>query len=202
MARAGTYEVAVCHDPPTGFTEPTDGVSFPTSGAFVDAGVYGGCAAGGYLFATLDGVTAHAPSEWRPGSFRRRRGRRSRQRRPTGRSTPGRARRMRPRSTPSTPSPRVARAAPWPPARSPTGARRSARGPLSEFSAANLLGFGGLTGIAAIEGTASCAGGLSCAAGGGGDLSGARGRSLHREQPPVRDGRHARPTTRPRQPAT
>jgi hypothetical protein len=167
VARAGTYEVAICHDPATGFTAPTDGVSFPTSGAFVDAGVYGGCAPGGYLFATLDGVTAHAPSDVAAWEFQA-----------PGGTTIAAAQVYRafsagpsaPYATPidaldavstSGASSVLAACAQF------YGCPSIGTGPLSEFSAANFLGFGGLTGIAAIEGTASCAGGLSCAAGGG-----------------------------------
>jgi hypothetical protein len=62
-ARAGQYEVAVCHDPGTGLPAPVDGMSFPSSGAYADAGVYGGCGSGGYVYAALDGVAPHGPSD-------------------------------------------------------------------------------------------------------------------------------------------
>lgn len=67
-AHAGTYEVAVCHDPGTALSAPTDGISFPAAGPFVDAGVYDGCGAGGYVFAALDGLAPHGPGDvaaWR-----------------------------------------------------------------------------------------------------------------------------------------
>ncbi len=65
---AGTYEVAICHDPGTALSAPADGVSFSTAGAYADAGVYQGCASGGYVYAALDGLVAHGPSDaaaWR-----------------------------------------------------------------------------------------------------------------------------------------
>ena len=68
VARAGTYEVAICHDPGTALSAPTDGMTFLTAGEDADAGVYQGCAAGGYVYAALDGLAAHGPSDlaaWR-----------------------------------------------------------------------------------------------------------------------------------------
>ena len=67
-ARAGTYEVAICHDPGTALSAPTDGVTFLTAGADADAGIYQSCAGGGYVYAALDGLAAHGPSDlaaWR-----------------------------------------------------------------------------------------------------------------------------------------
>jgi len=67
-ARAGTYEVAICHDPGTTLSAPTDGVTFPTVGAYADAGIYQDCASGGYVYAALDGLAAHGPGDvaaWR-----------------------------------------------------------------------------------------------------------------------------------------
>src|ERR1019366_8228309 len=63
LAGAGTYEVAICHDPTTGLTTSTDGMSFPTSGSSAEAGVYDGCGSAGYLFATLDGTASYSVIE-------------------------------------------------------------------------------------------------------------------------------------------
>ena len=62
-ARAGTYEVAVCHNPYSTWTAPTDGITFPLDGTHQDAGVYDGCGVGGYIYATLDGTVAHGPGD-------------------------------------------------------------------------------------------------------------------------------------------
>ncbi|MGH2850006.1 MAG: hypothetical protein ACRDLP_05260, partial [Solirubrobacteraceae bacterium] len=62
-ARAGAYEVAVCHDPGSGLSAPIDGMSFPSSGAYADAGIYGACGSGGYVYATLDGIAPHGASD-------------------------------------------------------------------------------------------------------------------------------------------
>ena len=64
VARAGTYEVAICHDPGTALSAPTDGVTFLTTGANADAGVYQSCAGGGYVYAAIDGLAAHGPSDF------------------------------------------------------------------------------------------------------------------------------------------
>ena len=67
-ARAGTYEVAICHDPGTALSAPTDGVTFLSAGAEADAGIYQSCAGGGYVYAALDGLAAHGPGDlaaWR-----------------------------------------------------------------------------------------------------------------------------------------
>jgi hypothetical protein len=119
------------------------------------------------VFATLDGVTAHAPSDVAAWEFQA----------PAG-TTIAAAQVYRafyagpsaPYETPidgldaissSGASSALAACAQF------YGCVSAGTGPLSEFAAANFLGFGGLTGIAAIEGIAGCAGGLSCPAGGG-----------------------------------
>jgi len=167
LARAGSYQVALCHDPASGLTAPTDGVSFPTAGAAVAAGVYQGCGATGYLYATLDGVAPHPPGDLAAWEFRA------------------------PANTTITAieAYRAFSAAPVQPYRAPIdeldevaaggamtalddcsqafGCSSSGTGPLSEFDPANLLDFASLTGVSAIEGTAACGGGLTCAAGSG-----------------------------------
>ncbi len=166
VARGGTYEVAICHDPTSRWTVPTDGISFPSGGAFVDAGVYNGCGLSGYLFATLDGVAAHGPGDVAAWQFRA----------PAGTTIAAAV------------VYRAFYAGPSAPYRSPIdgieavfssgassvlaacsqayGCTSIGAGPLSEFDASNVLGFGGLAGVSAIEGTAGCGGGLSCAPGG------------------------------------
>jgi hypothetical protein len=66
-ARAGSYQVAVCHDPSTGAPAPLDGMTFPFDGFDAFTGVYleseGECSAGGYVYATLDGARTHGPSD-------------------------------------------------------------------------------------------------------------------------------------------
>ena len=162
-AHAGTYEVAICHDPGTALGAPTDGMSFPIAGAYADAGIYQGCAGGGYVYAALDGLVAHGPSDaaaWRftapPGtlidgaafwrSFY------------AGTSVPFAS----PIDTVNTIAPDGAIA---------TLAACAQTYDCTQIGGANLasasfLGFGGLGGAAAIQGDAACGGGQSCPAGG------------------------------------
>jgi hypothetical protein len=50
-ARAGSYQVAVCHDPATGAPAPLDGLTTSFAGVYAFSGVYleseGECSAGG-----------------------------------------------------------------------------------------------------------------------------------------------------------
>jgi hypothetical protein len=166
-ARAGSYEVAICHDPASGWTAPTDGVSFPASGSFALAGVYQGCGSSGYVYATLDGVAPHSASDYAAWLFQA----------PAGTTI-----------TAATVY-RAFAAGPFAPFQAPIdvldaispdgaasvlddctqafGCSSSGTGPLSEFASANLVAFSGLTNVSAIEGAADCGGGESCAAGGG-----------------------------------
>ena len=166
-ARAGTYEVAICHDPANGWTTPTDGISFPSAGAFVDAGVYNGCGVPGYVFASVDGIAAHGPGDIAVWQF----------------TAP-------PETTIADALVyRAFSAGPSSPYRSPIdgieavsssgastvlaqcsqayGCLSIGTGPLSEFDSANVLDFTGLAGVTAIDGTAGCGGGLVCAPSGG-----------------------------------
>jgi hypothetical protein len=167
VARAGTYEVAICHDPASGYTTPTDGISYPSAGAFVDAGVYDGCGTSGYVFATVDGIAAHGPGDIAVWQFT---------------APPG-------TTIADALVYRAFSAGPSSPYRSPIdgieavsssgassvlaqcsqayGCVSTGSGPLSEFDPANVLDFTGLAGVSAIDGTAGCGGGLSCAPGGG-----------------------------------
>ena len=167
VARAGTYEVAICHDPASGWTAPTDGISYPSAGAYVDAGVYDGCGATGYVYASVDGIAAHGPGDIAVWQFT------------------------------APPATTIADAlvyrgfsvGPSAAYRSPIaeleavsssgassvlaacaqtyGCLSAGTGPLSEFDPANVLDFTGLAGVTAIDGTAGCGGGLTCAPGGG-----------------------------------
>ncbi len=166
-ARAGTYEVAVCHDPATGDTAPTDGISFPTSGAYLQTGVYEGCGASGYLYATLDGRAPHGPGDLAAWEFQA------------------------PANTTITGAElwRAAYAGPgaadqWPVVGYQTvstsgavtsfsacsqdwGCASTGTDPSTELAPDNVLSIEGLSGVTALEGTAVCAGGESCAPGGG-----------------------------------
>ncbi len=166
-ARAGTYEVAICHDPASGANAPTDGVSFPRSGAYALAGDSGGCDSTGYLYADLDGAAPHGPADYASWEFQA----------PTNTTIV------------ATQVYSSLSAGPFAPYEAPIavidavsangsadvladcsqafGCSATGTGPLSEFASANLLDFKGLTDVTAIVGTSSCGGGLSCAAGGG-----------------------------------
>jgi hypothetical protein len=167
VARAGTYEVAVCHDPATGLTAPTDGISFPTTGALAAAGVYEGCGGGGYLFATLDGVATHGAADQAAWVFQA----------PAGTTIAGaqvfRAFSVAPSAPDADPIDVLEALAPDGAASvldqcaQVLGCSASGSGPATPFAASDELAFGGLTNVAAIEGTAGCGGGLDCAAGGG-----------------------------------
>jgi hypothetical protein len=167
VARAGTYEVAICHDPATGWQAPTDGVSFPTNGSYTAAGVYQSCGNGGYIYATLDGVAPHGPNDIATWEFAA----------PAG-TTIAAAQVY--RSFVATTA--VAFRAPLAELNAisqngatsvldactqPFGCWASGTGPLTEFASANLLDFGGLTDVFAIQGTAGCGGGQVCAPGAG-----------------------------------
>ena len=167
VARAGSYQVAVCHDPATGWEAPTDGVSFPSIGAFVAAGVYQNCGNSGYVYATVDGVAPHGPSDIASWEFQA----------PAG-TTIAAAQVYRSFAA----STAVAFRAPIDElnAIAPNGATSvldactqsfgcwsTGTGPLSEFASANLIDFGGLTNVTAIQGTAGCGGGQVCAPGSG-----------------------------------
>ncbi len=167
VAHAGTYEVAICHDPVTGWTAPTDGVSFPSVGAFALAGVYQGCGPSGYLYATLDGVAPHPASDQAAWRFQA----------PAGTTITAaqvyRALSAGPFAPYQAPIDVVDAVSPdgsvsvLDDCAQPFGCSSSGTGPLVEFAAANLRSFGGLTNVSAIEGIASCGGGLTCPAGGG-----------------------------------
>ena len=164
-AWAGAYEVAVCHDPGSGLSAPVDGMSFPSSGAYADAGVYGACGNGGYVYATLDGIAAHGPSDVAAWEFTA----------PAATTISGVA------------VWRAFMAGPSAPFRSPIaaldviGADGSATtvaacsqaygcvsagtDPSTEFAGANALAYSGLD-ASAVEGVAACGGGQTCALGG------------------------------------
>jgi hypothetical protein len=166
VAQAGTYQVAICHDPSSGMTAPTDGVSFLASGNGADAGIYQGCGTAGYLYATLDGSVAHGPSDLAAWSF------------------------SAPAATTITAAQifRAFMAGPSAAYESPVdwlkstaangvvtvladcsqayGCSAAGTGVLSEFAAANELDFGSLDGAVAIDGEAQCGGGDPCAPGG------------------------------------
>ena len=167
VARAGTYAVAICHDPASGFAAPVDGVSFPDSGSFVLAGVYQGCGNGGYVYATLDGAAPHPSSDLAAWRFQA----------PAG-TTIVAAQVYRafsagpydPYAAPIAELDAIApdgSASPMDACAQVFGCSSSGTGPLSEFAPADVLDFTGLTNVAAIEGTAGCGGGLACPAGGG-----------------------------------
>ena len=163
VARAGTYEVAICHDPGTALSAPTDGVTFLTAGAYADAGVYQSCAAGGYVYAALDGLAAHAPSDLAAWRFT---------------APPG-------TQIAATALWRAFYAGPSIPFASPLdtinliGTDGTVDTPAAcaqtydctqiggtNLGSASLLDYGGLDGMAEIQGNAVCGGGQSCPAGG------------------------------------
>lgn len=170
VAQAGTYEVAICHDPATQATAPTDGISFATSGSYASAGVYDGCGPSGYLYASLDGLGAHGPSDFAQWYFSA----------PASTTIAGlgvyralSAGASAPYATPiaaiytlnaGTTAPLSVCAQYW-------GCSALGGGPLSEFDADNLLTFGLLdpaaSGPIAVFGNATCGGGGSCAPGSG-----------------------------------
>jgi hypothetical protein len=167
VAQAGTYQVAICHDPASGLSAPTDGISFVTAGSGAEAGVYQGCGTAGYLYATLDGSVAHGPDDLAAWTFKA----------PAGTTIDG-AQVFRA----FTAGPSVAYESPvdWLQSTAADGAvsvladctaaygcSASGTGPLSEFAAANELDFGALDGAVAIDGEAQCGGGDPCAPGGG-----------------------------------
>jgi hypothetical protein len=167
VARAGTYEVAVCHDPETGWTAPTDGISFPHNGSYVNYGVYNGCGNSGYIYATLDGDAPHGPGDLAGWEFQA----------PID-TTIASAELWRAVSA----GQGVANA--WPTVEYETIASTGAvnipsacstdlgcsslgTGASTEFASANIWELGGLTDVTTIEGSAICSGGQDCAAGGG-----------------------------------
>jgi hypothetical protein len=166
-ARAGTYEVAVCHDPDNGWTVPTDGISYPVIGSFLDAGVYGGCGSGGYIYATLDGSAPHGPGDVAAWEFSA----------PSGTTIEsanlwravysgfGSADRW-----PVTDYDTISSSGTVNVAYSCSQAWNCASvgtGPSTELAAANLVTITGLTDVTAIEGTSICVGGLACTPGTG-----------------------------------
>ncbi|HEY5389616.1 MAG TPA: hypothetical protein VIJ83_03595, partial [Solirubrobacteraceae bacterium] len=60
VARAGSYELAICHAPSVVSPMPDDTITFASDGDGAAAGAYDGCDADGYLYADLDGTVAHA----------------------------------------------------------------------------------------------------------------------------------------------
>src|SRR5579871_121580 len=162
-ARAGSYEVVVCHDPASGQSAPTDAISFPASGAYVDAGVYDGCGPAGYLYAALDGVAAHGPGDvaaWRFSA-------------PAGTTIT------------AAQAWRAFYASPASPYAAPIDTLETvgADGTLgvlaacaqtygctqtgaTDLGSGSLLSYGGLDGVVAIQGAAGCGGGQTCAPGG------------------------------------
>ena len=163
VARAGTYEVAICHDPGTALSAPTDGMTFPTAGAGADAGIYQGCGAGGYVYAALDGLAGHGSGDVAAWRFT------------------------------APPGTQVAAASIWRafyagtsiPFASPidtintiaTGGTIATVAACAQtydctqiggpnLGSASFLAFGGLNGTAAIQGDAACGGGQTCPAGG------------------------------------
>ncbi len=167
LARAATYQVAICHDPASGWTAPVDGVSFPNSGSFVLAGVYENCGNGGYVYATLDGAAPHVSTDLAAWRFQA----------PAGTTIVAaqvyRAFSAGPYNPYAAPIAELdaidpdGAASPMDACAQVFGCSSSGTGPLSEFASADLLDFTGLTDLAAIEGTAGCGGGLTCPAGGG-----------------------------------
>jgi hypothetical protein len=166
-ARAGTYEVAVCHDPDSGWTAPTDGITFPINGAYVEAGVSGDCGSAGYIYATLDAAAPHGPSDVAAWEFQA-----------PANTTIGSAELW--RAVYSGPG----SADRWPVTDYDTISSYGTlnvvascsqdwncvsigTGPSTELTAANLLTLDDLTDVTAIEGTAICVGGLACTAGSG-----------------------------------
>lgn len=161
VARAGSYQVAICHDPATGATASFDGLSFPTLGPYAYGGFYAGCGAGGYVYATLDGAIAHGPNEFAAWKFQA----------PPG-TTITSAQLWRAFSASSSSTTEQLEAISSSGAVNvlatcdqASGCSSAGTGPSSEFSAENLLEYSGLTGITALEGTAACGAG-PCAAGG------------------------------------
>jgi len=68
VARAGSYDLAICHAPAVVSPMPDDTITFASDGDGAAAGVYEGCGADGYLYADLDGTVAHAggsSADWR-----------------------------------------------------------------------------------------------------------------------------------------
>ncbi len=166
-ARAGTYEVAVCHDPGTGWTAPTDAITYPTSGDYLDAGVYEGCGTSGYVYATLDGGAPHGPDDVAAWEFQA-----------PADTTIESAELWRADNA------EWGYADRWPLTQYETisssgaidgidacsqawGCAALGTGPSTELDPANELTLAGLTDVTAIEGTAICAGGLTCTPGSG-----------------------------------
>jgi hypothetical protein len=167
VASAGTYEVAICHDPSSGESAPTDGVSFPTAGAYALAGVAGSCGPAGYIYASLDGVVGHGPGDLAAWRFQA----------PLGTTIVGAL------------AYRSFSVAPVVPFAAPlvefdgiaqSGAQQvlafcaqsfgcagAGVGPSDELAAVNVVNFTGLSNLTALEGTAVCGGGQTCAPGGG-----------------------------------
>jgi hypothetical protein len=167
VASAGTYEVAICHDPATGESAPTDGVSFPTAGAYALAGVAGSCGASGYIYASLDGVAGHGPNDLAAWRFQA----------PPG-TTIVDALAYRAFSV----GPVVPFAAPLVEfdgiaqsgaqqvlafCAQSLGCAGAGTGPSDELAPANVVNFTGLSNLTALEGTAVCGGGQTCAPGAG-----------------------------------
>jgi hypothetical protein len=167
VAQAGTYQVAICHDPSSGLSAPTDGISFLTAGSGAEAGVYQGCGTAGYLYATLDGTVAHGPSDLAEWTFTA----------PAGTTIDGvqvfRAFTVGPSAAYESPVDWLESTAAdgtvsvLADCTAAYGCSASGTGPLSEFAAANELDFGALDGAVAIDGEAQCGGGDPCAPGGG-----------------------------------
>ena len=167
VAHAGTYEVAICHDPAGGWTAPTDGISYPSAGSYVDVGVYDGCGTSGIRLRECRRDRRARAGRRRRVAVHRAAGDDDRGRaglsRILGRAERGVSladRRLEAVSSSGATSVLAACAQTY-------GCLSAGTGPLSEFDRANVLDYTGLAGVTAIEGTAGCGGGLTCAAGGG-----------------------------------
>ncbi len=166
-ARAGTYQVAICHDPANGSTAPTDGISFPTVGSYADAGSYEECGPSGYLYATLDGAASHGASALAAWEFQA----------PPSTTIADvqlwRAFYAGQSATAKTPTDAIdafsssGSVEALATCSRPAGCSVAGSDPSSELTDPNLLQWSGFTDTTVLEGTASCVGGGSCAPGGG-----------------------------------
>jgi len=168
-ASAGSYQVAICHDPTSGLGAPLDGVSFTAVGAGADAGIYpagSACTPNGYLYATLDGSVPHGPGDLAAWQFTAPPGTQIAAVQAwrafyAGPSTYYQS----PLDTISTLTP-AGSAAAIDSCSQAFGCASSGTDPATELASSNAIGAGPMSGVSAIDGTAICGGGQTCAPGG------------------------------------
>jgi hypothetical protein len=163
VARAGSYEVAICHAPGVASPMPDDTISFTGS-----SGAWGGCGAGGYIYADLDGAIAHSggsSAAWRfqaPVGTAVTRAVAYRTLAAAG-GSPGAA----PTAAIESVYPSGASIA-FDSCSQTTGCPPGASGVLAGFAASESAVFSGPGPVTTLEGVAGCDGAGTCAAGGGG----------------------------------